>query len=62
MTEAKQGAATGYQDGDTAKSKCKSCKQETTMRYRVKKSLLGFKKSGHWVCTRCGNSQDELTS
>ena len=45
-------------DGETAMRQCPSCKAETTMRYRIKSSWFGLKKTEFWVCTRCGNTHD----
>ena len=59
MEQAKQEASPA-RDGQTEQSTCRSCKTETTMRFRIKSSLFGFRKRKYWVCTRCGNTQDEL--
>ncbi len=49
-------------DSETAEGQCRSCKTDTTMRFRVKKSWFGLKKEEFWACTRCGNTQDNLAS
>ena len=35
-------------DGETAMRQCPSCKTETTMRYRIKSSWFGLKKTEFW--------------